>query len=132
MTPTAARPATPPVPERFANLEPLPLADEMQACCPDILGAAISEDDAILAARVFKALGDPARVRLLSMIAAAGDEGACVCDMIEPLDLSQPTVSHHLKVLLDAGLLERERKGSWAFYSLRRDAIAGVARALGA
>lgn len=118
---------------KFVDLKPLPLVDEMQMCCPDLMGAdIISEDDAQIAARVFKALGDPARVRLLSMIAAAPDEGACVCDLIEPLGLAQPTVSHHLKVLLDAGLLERERRGSWAFYSLRRDAIAAIAGALGA
>lgn len=116
-----------------ATLEPLPLADEMPVCCPDLIGAEIiSEDDAQIAARVFKALGDPARVRLLSMISAASDDGACVCDLIAPLGLAQPTVSHHLKVLLDAGLLERERRGSWAFYRLRRDAVAAIAGALGA
>ena len=125
--------ATTAVAANFASLEPLPLVDEMQMCCPDLMGAdIISEDDAQIAARVFKALGDPARVRLLSMISAASDEGACVCDLIAPLGLAQPTVSHHLKVLLDAGLLERESRGSWAFYRLRRDAVAAIATALGA
>lgn len=101
-------------------------------CCPDILGEAISEDEAIIAARVFKALGDPARVRLLSLIAAGEGQEACVCDLIEPVGLSQPTVSHHLKVLLDAGLVERERRGSWAYYRLRREAVTAITRALGA
>lgn len=118
-------------------IQPLPMAepsavDAMQACCPDILGEAISEEEAVVAARVFKALADPARVRLLSMIAGAEQQEACVCDLIEPVGLSQPTVSHHLKVLLDAGLVERERRGSWAYYRLRRDAVAAIARALGA
>lgn len=128
MSPASPAPKTP-----FATLGALPLVDAKQMCCPDLMGAdVISEDDAQVAARVFKALGDPARVRLLSMISAASDEGACVCDLIAPLGLAQPTVSHHLKVLLDAGLLERERRGSWAFYRLRRDAVAAIASALGA
>jgi ArsR family transcriptional regulator len=126
-------PALPAPKTKFATIEALPLVDAMQMCCPDLMGTdVISEDDAQIAARVFKALGDPARVRLLSMISAASDEGACVCDLIAPLGLAQPTVSHHLKVLLDAGLLERERRGSWAFYRLRRDAVAAIASALGA
>ncbi len=114
------------------TLQPLPMAASEQICCPDILGEAISEEEAVVAARVFKALGDPARVRLLSMIAATDQQEACVCDLIEPVGLAQPTVSHHLKVLLEAGLVERERRGSWAYYRLRRDAVAAITRALGA
>ncbi len=104
----------------------------MQACCPDLFGEAISEEEAVVAARVFKALADPARVRLLSMIAQADQQEACVCDLIEPVGLAQPTVSHHLKVLLDAGLVERERRGSWAYYRLKPDALLAIRRALGA
>jgi len=115
-------------------LETLPLrtVDELQACCPDLLTseATISEEDAVLAARVFKALSDPARVRLLSMIASSEAREACVCDLTEPVGLSQPTVSHHLKVLHDAGLIDRERRASWVYYRLRPEAIAVVARAL--
>ncbi|MEX2372654.1 MAG: metalloregulator ArsR/SmtB family transcription factor, partial [Dehalococcoidia bacterium] len=87
----------------FDTIQPLPVIDvpaDLAVCCPEILGETISEEDAAVAARIFKALGDPGRVRLLSMIAAATDEGACVCDLVAPVGLSQPTVSHHLKVLL--------------------------------
>jgi ArsR family transcriptional regulator len=77
-------------------------------------------------AAAFKVIADPARLRLLSLIASKPDGEACVCDLIEPLALSQPTVSHHLKVLHDAGLVRREKRGTWAFYALvpeRLDAL---------
>ena len=72
-----------------------------------------------MAAGIFKALADPARVRLLSAIAAGSEDGICVCELTEPLNLSQPTVSHHLKVLFEAGLVGRERRGTWVYYTLR-------------
>ena len=103
---------------------------ESPFCCPPILSEAISEEDANVAAGIFKALADPARVRLLSAIAAGSEAGVCVCELTEPLHLSQPTVSHHLKVLFEAGLVGRERRGTWVYYTLRGDAIALVARAL--
>lgn len=113
----------------------LPLLDRVdvvavEACCPPILGGILSEDEAEQAARVFKALADPTRVRLLSMVAASAGREACVCDLTGSLNLSQPTISHHLKVLKDAGLLERERRGSWAYYRLRPEALAVLSRAL--
>ena len=67
---------------------------------------------------MFKALADPNRLRLLSIVKSADGGEACVCDLTEPLDLGQPTVSHHLKILVDAGLLHREKRGTWAYYSL--------------
>ena len=100
----------------------LPLVDELGVCCPALLTAPISERDAELAASIFKALADPARVRLLSLIASAGLGGACVCELVAPLDLSQPTVSHHLKRLHEAGLVSRERRGTWIYYRLREEA----------
>jgi ArsR family transcriptional regulator, arsenate/arsenite/antimonite-responsive transcriptional repressor len=108
----------------------LPLVDELEACCPALLTAPISEPDAELAARVFKALADPARVRILSLIAAAGERGACVCELVLPIELSQPTVSHHLKKLHDARLVSRERRGTWIYYRLREESLGAVARAL--
>jgi ArsR family transcriptional regulator len=114
----------------IAETDLLPIVDAGAFCCPPILSETISEQDAVLVAGVFKALADPARVRLLSAIASAGGEGVCVCELTEPMDLSQPTVSHHLKVLFEAGLVGRERRGTWVYYSLRGDAIALVARAL--
>lgn len=115
---------------RIAEADTLPMADTAEFCCPPILGETISEEDAIIAAGIFKALAEPARVHLLSTIAAGGAEGVCVCELVAPLDLSQPTVSHHLRVLHDAGLVHRERRGTWAYYSLRADAIAMLAQAL--
>jgi ArsR family transcriptional regulator, arsenate/arsenite/antimonite-responsive transcriptional repressor len=112
------------------SLNSLTLVDELEACCPRLLAATISEAEAELAARIFRALAEPARVRLLSAIAAAGSDGACVCELVEPLKLSQPTVSHHLRVLFEAGLVSRERRGTWIHYHLREDSLAVVSRAL--
>ncbi|MCA9849087.1 MAG: winged helix-turn-helix transcriptional regulator [Dehalococcoidia bacterium] len=114
----------------------LPLAEQLPveqlgACCAPLTEAPISAEDAELAAHVFKALADPARVRLLSMIAAGDPDGTCVCDLNEAVDLAQPTVSHHLKVMLDAGLLERERRASWAYYRLRPGVLQTLATILG-
>jgi ArsR family transcriptional regulator len=117
------------LPMTDAALELRPV-DELNACCPTLLTSPISEQEAALAAEVFKALADPGRVRLLSLIASAGAKGACVCELVPPLELSQPTVSHHLKKLHEAGLVSRERRGTWIYYKLRQDAIAIVSRAL--
>lgn len=92
------------------------------ACCTPLDDAAMSDEEAVAAAAVFKALGDPARVRIVNMLATAG-EGVCVCDLTPALGLSQPTVSHHLRKLADAGLLRREQRGTWAFYSLNPAAL---------
>ena len=114
-----------------AESDLLPVIDTESAfCCPPILSETISEADATVAAGIFKALADPARVRLLSAIASGGTEGVCVCELTEPMDLSQPTVSHHLKVLFEAGLVGRERRGTWVYYTLRGDSIELVSRAL--
>ena len=98
-----------------------PAIDE--ACCGPSGRAALAAEDAQRTALVFKALADPNRLRLLSIVKSAGGGEACVCDLTEPLDLSQPTVSHHLKILVDAGLLHREKRGTWAYYSLVPGAI---------
>ena len=86
-------------------------------CCLPITVDTISETEAVEAARRFKALSDPARVRLISLIAESGE--ICGCDLEGPLGLSQPTVSHHLRVLADAGLIHKERRGKWVFAHLR-------------
>ena len=97
--------------------ELLPLRD-LQACCAPITREVISEPNANSLARSMKALADPARIRLVSMIAAHEDGEACVCDLTEPLGLSQPTVSHHLRVLVDAGFLSRSKRGTWAYFRI--------------
>jgi ArsR family transcriptional regulator len=100
------------------------------ACCTPLGAAPLSAPDAALLATRLKALADPARLRLLSMVLASGDDGACVCDLTEPVALSQPTVSHHLKVLADAGLVTREQRGVWAYFRADRAALADLVGAL--
>lgn len=99
-------------------------------CCASVLAPGLTEERAIALARIFKALGDPARVRLLSLIAATEGAEACICDLTGPLGLSQPTVSHHMKKLADAGLVEREQRGRWAYYRLADGALDGLSTAL--
>ena len=96
------------------------------ACCAPLAAPALSETEADATAELFRALGDPARVRIVNLLATA-DDPVCVCNLTEPLGLSQPTVSHHLKKLTDAGLLEREQRGRWAFFSINDEAMARVA-----
>jgi ArsR family transcriptional regulator len=91
-------------------------------CCVPLAGSEMSEDDAAATATVFKALGDPNRVRIVNLLATAGDP-VCVCNLTPQLALSQPTVSFHLKKLVEAGLVEREQRGVWAYYSVNREAL---------
>jgi ArsR family transcriptional regulator len=105
-------------------------AIDAAACCSPLTGEAISPQHAEDLARSMKALADPARLRLISMVAAHDGSEACVCDLTEPLGLSQGTVSHHLKVLVDAGFLTRDKRGTWAYYRLVPGALDSVARIL--
>lgn len=96
------------------------------ADCAPLLEDEIGESDAHRLAAVLKVLAEPARLRLLSLIQAQPDGEACVCHLTSPLGLSQPTVSHHLKVLLEAGLVEREQRGSWAYFRVRPEPLAAI------
>jgi ArsR family transcriptional regulator len=107
-------------------LEPTQLA----ACCSPVTSGVVSDETAATLARMFKALGDPTRVKLLSLIAAAEDGEACICDMTEPVGLSQPTVSHHMKLLVEAGLATREQRGRWAYYRVVPGMLSSLASAL--
>jgi ArsR family transcriptional regulator len=89
-----------------------------EECCPEVLRAPLGAAEAEEVAAALRVVADPARLRLLSLISNAEGGEACVCNLTEPLGLSQPTVSHHLKVLADAGLLEREQRGRWAYYRI--------------
>src|SRR5581483_2240029 len=100
------------------------------ACCAPLLRTRLGRDDAAELASAFKAIADPGRLRLLSFIAGQPGGEACVCNLVEPLGLTQPTVSHHLKVLTDAGLLERERRGTWMFYRLVAERVEALRGAL--
>ena len=92
--------------------------DAILRCCGTDRGRALDETQAGELAEVFKALADPARLRLLSIIATSERGEACACDLVEPLGRAQPTVSHHLALLVDAGLLTREKRGRWAWYRI--------------
>ncbi|MFD7918145.1 ArsR/SmtB family transcription factor [Streptomyces sp. NPDC059740] len=92
------------------------LGQEVGGCCPGLLSAPLDQEQAVELAAVFKALGDPVRLRLLSMIASRAGGEVCVCDLTPAFDLSQPTISHHLKLLRQAGLIDCERRGTWVYY----------------
>ena len=103
-------------------------AEMSAACCAPLGAPSLSDIEVEATARLFKALADPHRVRIVNLLATSPDP-VCVCEFTGPLGLSQPTVSHHLKKLVTAGLLEREQRGTWAYYSLRRDAFDRLAAA---
>ena len=97
-------------------------------CCSPIVGQVMTDGEAEALSASLKAIADPTRLRLVSLVAAHECREACVCDLTEPVGLSQPTVSHHLKVLVEAGILAREQRGRWAYYRLIPDALAELAR----
>jgi ArsR family transcriptional regulator len=102
----------------------------VQDCCPSVLDAPLSEKEAAKLAKGFAALADPARLRLLSLIAAQDEGEVCACELVEPLGRSQPTVSHHLKVLREAGLVEGDKRGTWVWYRIIPDALADLQASL--
>jgi ArsR family transcriptional regulator len=106
---------------------PLPEPDAAAASCEPLSEHSISTADAIALAPAFKALGDPIRLQLLSQIASAPQGETCVCDLDVGFDVSGPTISHHLKVLREAGLIEGERRGTWVYYSAVREKMAALA-----
>jgi ArsR family transcriptional regulator len=102
---------------------------DLEACCRPIADTVLDSAAAERLAAILKALGEPTRLRLVSLIAGHEGAEACVCDLTSPVGLSQPTVSHHLKILVEAGLLERTQRGKWAYYRLvpaTLDTLAGV------
>lgn len=109
--------------------EMLPVID-VTACCAPLVREPLDADNAEKLARSLKAIADPARLRLISMIAAHVGGEACACDLTDPLGLSQPTVSHHLKVLVDAGILHREKRATWAYYSIVPGSLDSLANLL--
>ncbi len=104
--------------------------DEALACCPTGLAAPLDRDTAEHLARLLKAVADPARLQLLSIIRSSPAGESCVCDLTEPTGLSQPTVSHHLRILTEVGLLTRESRGTWAWYSVDAERLAELASLL--
>ncbi len=109
------------------NRPALPLAD---ACCTPLLREPITASQAADLARLLKALADPTRLRLVSLVAAHEGGEACVCDLTGPLGLTQPTISHHLKILVDAGIFSRDKRGVWAYYALVPSALDTISAVL--
>ena len=106
------------------------VAEITEACCPQVLRNPLDAQEADEMAQALRVIADPTRLRVLSLLASAEKQEACVCDLTEPLGVSQPTVSHHLKVLTDAGLVTREQRGRWVYYHLSADRLAFIRRAL--
>jgi ArsR family transcriptional regulator len=107
--------------------EEFPMSDPGLACCTPLTGTPMSAEQAEQVAPLLKALADPVRLRLVSLIAASAGGEACVCDLNGAFDLTQATISHHLKVLHSAGLLDRDKRGVWVYYAVRPQALAAVA-----
>ena len=99
-------------------------------CCGTLTDAVLDEPAAVELADALKVLADPVRLRLLSLVASAADGEPCACDLVEPLERSQPTVSHHLSMLVDAGFLTRERRGKWAYYQVDRERLRALCAVL--
>src|SRR4051794_10028225 len=104
---------------------------ETVACCSPLTQRPLGADQAVRIAPLLKALADPVRLRLLSLVASHQDGEACVCDLNNAFDLSQPTISHHLKVLHEVGLLDRTKRGVWVYYSTKPAALADLAALIG-
>jgi ArsR family transcriptional regulator len=111
----------------MSKSQSLPLVDDALACCAPLAREPMGEDQALQVSALLKALADPVRLRLMSMVLSHEGGEACVCDLTPAFDLSQPTISHHLKVLHEAGLLDRDKRGVWVYYRARRDAMAAIA-----
>ncbi|HEV3356404.1 MAG TPA: metalloregulator ArsR/SmtB family transcription factor [Pseudonocardiaceae bacterium] len=97
----------------------LPVIETSSLCCSPLMRQPLTEDQSADLAHVFKALGDPVRLRLLSLIASHAGGEACVCDLTDAFDLTGPTISHHLKVLREAGIVDGERRGTWVYYRVQ-------------
>ena len=104
---------------------------ETVACCAPLMKQPMGSSDAEKVAPLLKALGDPVRLRLLSLVAAYDGQEACVCDLNDSFELSQPTISHHLKVLHEVGLLDRSKRGVWVYYKVRQEALTDLAALIG-
>jgi ArsR family transcriptional regulator len=114
----------------MARTAAIPVTDS-SVCCPPLRAAVLDEQEATSLAHAFAALADPVRLRLLSYIASCDADEVCACDLTEPAGRSQPTVSHHMKVLFEAGLVEREKRGLWVWYRVVPDRLDVLRRVLG-
>lgn len=118
------------VPVETITLSSSPRLPVLAQCCSPVVGEVISKGEAEVLAIALKAVADPTRLRLISLVAAHVGNEACVCDLTDPVGLSQPTVSHHLRILVVAGILTREQRGKWAYYRIVPDTLNVIARLL--
>lgn len=115
----------------IVDVSPITMGDGDQACCVPLVCEPLDQGEAAELAPLFKALGDPVRLRLLSLIACHEGGEACVCDLTAAFELSDPTISHHLKVLKRAGLIDSERRGTWVYYWLQPQVLERLSMILG-
>ena len=106
-------------------------AAETAACCAPLSAEPLTMEQAEQVAPLLKALADPVRLRLMSLVASRAGGEACVCDLNDAFDLSQPTISHHMRVLYEAGLVDRDKRGVWVYYRVRPQALASLAALIG-
>jgi ArsR family transcriptional regulator, arsenate/arsenite/antimonite-responsive transcriptional repressor len=110
----------------YVNIRIMKSAQSTIPCCPPLLTGKLTPEEATQLAGLFRVLGEPARLLMLSLIAAQPQQEVCACELVEALGLSQPTISHHLKVMYEAGLLEKERRGTWIYYRLVQNQLASL------
>ncbi len=114
----------------YVNIEVMKISNAVTSCCSGLLTGHLNNDDATTLAAMFRVLGEPARLQMLSLIAAQPNQEICACELVEPLGLSQPTISHHLKVMYEAGLLGKERRGTWIYYRILPGQLETLRKAL--
>ena len=112
------------------NIRDMKISKPKLTCCSSLLAGRLTSEEAIDLAAIFRVLGEPARLQMLSLIALRPSQEVCACELVKPLGLSQPTVSHHLKVMYKAGLLERERRGTWIYYRILPEKLAVLRKSL--
>lgn len=102
----------------YVNMRNMKFSKSAIPCCSPLLAGKLTPEEAVQLAVLFRVLGEPARLQMLSLIAVQPNQEVCACELVETLGLSQPTISHHLKVMYEAGLLEKERRGTWIYYRI--------------
>lgn len=114
----------------YVNIRTMKSSKSAIPCCPPLLAGKLTPADATQLAAIFRVLGEPTRLQMLSLIAAQSNQEVCACELVDILGLSQPTISHHLKVMYEAGLLEKERRGTWIYYRILPEKLALLRDAL--
>ncbi len=114
----------------YVNIKDMKLSNPVVSCCSPLLAGRLTLDEVAHLAATFRVLGEPTRLQMLSLIAAQPSKEVCACELASPLGLSQPTVSHHLKVMYEVGLLERERRGTWVYYRILPEKLAMLRESL--